>query len=96
MSINQPYHTWVSRIWAKMRPTERSSACGTRLQLPHGSFNANPVHVKCGGTRNISNATLPSVKRRLSRFLDIQRCGVARMVCSVAQALLLSAVRSGR
>jgi len=93
MSINQPYHTWVSRIW-QMRPTERSTRVRNMAQLLHGIFQRKPVHVSEVATKIISNATLPSVTRRLSRFLDNPAVRVREWYAPLAQALLLSAVRS--
>ncbi len=93
MSINQPYHTWVSRIW-QMRPTERITRVRNMAQLLHGIFQRKSVHVSEVAAQIISNATLPSVTRRLSRFLDNPAVRVREWYAPIAQALLLSAVRS--
>lgn len=93
MSINQPYHTWVSRIW-QLRPTERITRVRNMAQLLHGIFQRKSVHVSEVATKIISNATLPSVTRRLSRFLDNPAVRVREWYAPIAQALLLAAVRN--
>jgi len=93
MSINQPYHTWVSRIW-QMRPTERITRVRNMAQLLHGIFQRKSVHLSEVATQIVSNATLPSVTRRLSRFLDNPAVRVREWYAPIAQALLQSGVRS--
>ena len=93
MSINQPYDTWVSRI-LQIRPTERITRVRNMALLLHGIFERKSVHVSEVATKIISSAKLLSVTRRLSRFLDNPAVRVREWYAPLAQALLLSAVRS--
>jgi len=93
MSINQPYHTWVSRIW-QLRPTERITRVRNMAQLLHGIFQRKSVHVSAVATQIVSTARLPSVTRRLSRFLDNPAVRVREWYAPIAQALLQSAART--
>jgi hypothetical protein len=90
VSINQPYHTWVSRI-LQLRPTERITRVRNMAQLLDGIFHRKSVHLSKVATQIISNATLPSVTRRLSRFLDNPAVQVREWYESIARALLQSA-----
>lgn len=69
MSSNQTYHTWVQRI-LQLRPTERITRVRNMAQLLTGIFESKSVHLSKVATKVVSTATLPSVTRRLSRFLD--------------------------
>ena len=93
MSINQPYHTWVSRI-LQLRPTERLTRVRNMAQLLHGIFQSKSVHLSEAATQIVSTATLPSLTRRLSRFLDNPAVRVREWYAPIAEALLLSVVRN--
>lgn len=69
MSSNQTYHTWVQRI-LQLRPTERITRVRNMAQLLTGIFESKSVHLSKVAIKVVSTATLPSVTRRLSRFLD--------------------------
>lgn len=69
MSSNQTYHTWVQRI-LQLRPTERITRVRNLAQLVAGIFESKSVHLSKVATKVVSAATLPSVTRRLGRFLD--------------------------
>jgi hypothetical protein len=69
MSSNQTYHTWEQRI-LQLRPTERITRVRNLAQLIAGIFEAKSVHLSKVATQVVSAATLLSVTRRLSRFLD--------------------------
>ena len=69
MSLNQTYHTWVMRI-LQWRPAERITRVRNMAQLLTGILESKSVHMSKVATKVVSSATLPSVTRRLSRFLD--------------------------
>ena len=93
MSINQPYHSWVSRI-LQLRPAERITRVHNMADLLHGIFQRKSVHLSQIATQIVSHATLPSVTRRLSRFVDNPAVRVREWYAPIAQTLLQSVVRN--
>lgn len=89
MSSNQTYHTWEQRIW-QLRPTERRTRVRNMAQLVSGIFESKSVHLSKVATKVTSTATLLSVTRRLSRFLENPAVRVrewyAPIVCDLLQA----------
>jgi hypothetical protein len=69
MPSNQIYHTWVKRI-LQCRPTERITRVRNLAHLLTGIWASKSVHLSHIATKIPSGATLPSVTRRLARFLD--------------------------
>ena len=93
MSINQPYHSWVSRI-LQLRTAERITRVHNMADLLHGIFQRKSVHLSQIATQIVSHATLPSVTRRLSRFVDNPAVRVREWYAPIAQTLLQSVVRN--
>lgn len=69
MSSNQAYHTWVERI-LQCRPHERITRVRNLANLLMGIWESKSVHLSHIATKIPSLATLPSVTRRLARFLE--------------------------
>ena len=93
MTINQPYDTWFKRI-RQLRPNERVTRVRNMAQLLHGIFERKSVHLSQVATKIISNATLPSVTRRLSRFLDNPMMRVREWYEPIARDLLQSVAQT--
>jgi hypothetical protein len=89
MSINHPYHTWFNQI-RQLRPNERITRVRNLAQLLTGIFQSKSVHLSKVATKVVSNATLLSVTRRLSRFLDNPAVHVREWYEPIARALLQS------
>lgn len=89
MSSNQTDQTWMQRLW-QLRPTERLTRTRNMAQLISGLFACKSVHVGKVATTVVSAATLPSVTRRLRRFLNNPavriREGYAPIVCDLLQS----------
>lgn len=89
MSSNQTYHTWVERI-LQLRPSERITRVHNMAHLIAGIFESKSVHLSKVATKIVSTATLLSVTRRLSRFLDNPAVRVrewyAPIVCDLLQS----------
>lgn len=69
MSINQLYHTWLKRIW-QLRPGERLTRARNLAWLISGILCSRSVHLSRVATHIPSKVDLPSIVRRLSRWLD--------------------------
>lgn len=93
MSINQPYHTWFKQI-RQLRPNERVTRVRNMAQLLQGIFQRKSVHLSQVATKIVSKATLPSVTRRLSRFLDNPTLPVREWYEPIARELAQSAGRT--
>ena len=90
MSSNRTYHTWVQRI-LQWRPNERITRVQNMAQLVTGIWASKSVHLSYAATKIASTATLPSVTRRLSRFLDNPavrvRAWYQPLVCDLLQSI---------
>lgn len=90
MSSNQTYHTWVAHI-LQLRSRERITRVRNMAQLLTGIFESKSVHLSKVATKIASAATLPSVTRRLSRFLENPAVRVrewyAPLLCNLVQAV---------
>lgn len=93
MPSNQTYHTWVKRI-LQWRPQERITRVHNMAQLLTGIWESNSVHLSMVATKIVSAATLPSVTRRLSRFLDNPAVRVREWYEPLACALLQSSAQT--
>lgn len=93
MSSNQTYHTWVQRL-LQLRPTERLTRVRNLAHLVVGIFESKSVHLSKVATKVVSLATLPSVTRRLSRFLDNPAVHVRNWYEPIARGLLESAAQT--
>lgn len=69
MPINKLYHTWNMRI-RQLRPTERLTRIRNFTWLLVGIYQCRSVHLSKIAEKIPGTATLPSITRRLSRFLD--------------------------
>lgn len=87
MSSNQLYHTWLQRI-RQLRPGERITRVRTLAQLISGIFASQSVHLSKVATQVMSTARLPSVTRRLSRFLDNPAVRVRAWYAPIARDLV--------
>lgn len=90
MSSNQTYHTWVAHI-LQLRSRERITRVRNMAQLLTGIFESKSVHLSKVATKIASAATLPSVTRRLSRFLENPAVRVrewyAPLLCNLVQSV---------
>jgi hypothetical protein len=84
---------WFSRI-RQLRPNERITRIRNLAQLLTGIFQSKSVHLSQVATKIVSDATLPSVTRRLSRFLDNPAVRVRDWYEPIARALLQSVAQS--
>lgn len=89
MSFNQTYHTWMQRI-QQLRPGERITRVRNMAQLLAGICASRSVHVSQIASQVVSTATLLSVTRRLSRFLDNPAVRVREWYEPIARDLLQS------
>ena len=69
MSINHLYHTWLSQI-RQLRPGERITRLRSFTWLLVGIYQSKSVHLSKAAMKIPGAAILPSITRRLSRFLD--------------------------
>ncbi|MCA1553244.1 MAG: IS4 family transposase [Chloroflexi bacterium] len=93
MSFNQTYHTWMQRI-RQLRPNERNTRVRNMAQLLSGIVESQSVHLSKVANPIVSTATLPSVTRRLSRFLDNSAVRVRDWYEPIARDLLQSAAQT--
>ncbi len=91
MPINQPYHTWFNRI-RQLRPHERVTRIRNLSQLLTGIFQSQSVHLSKVANKITSHATVPSVTRRLSRFLDNPMVRVREWYQPIACTLLAAVI----
>jgi hypothetical protein len=93
MSSNPTYDTW-DKCLAQLRPTERRTRRRNMVHLLTGIFASKSVHLSKVATKIVSTATLPSVTRRLTRFLENPAVRVREWYAPVLQGLLQSAART--
>jgi len=87
MPTNQLYHTLLRQI-KQLRPQERITRLVNFTWLMTGIYLSKSVHLSKVATKVRSAATLPSITRRLSRFLDNGAVRVRDWYEPVAQELL--------
>ncbi len=68
MLINQPYHTWIRRM-KQLRPHERITRIRNLVWLMLGMYQSRSVHLSKIASEMPGNASIPSLTRRLSRFV---------------------------
>lgn len=93
MSSNQTYHTWMQHI-RQLRPRERLTRVRNMAQLIAGIFESKSVHLSKVATKVVSTATLLSVTRRLSRFLDTSAVRVREWYEPLAYGVLQSVAQT--
>ena len=69
MRINQLYHNWTAQI-LQLRPDERITRVQNMAWLMVGIFESKSVHLSKVAMKIPGSASLVSITRRLSRFLD--------------------------
>ena len=69
MPINTLYHTWIQRI-RELRPTQRITQIRNFVWLLVGIHQSRSVCLSRIAGKIPGSAKLPSLTRRLSRFLD--------------------------
>ena len=69
MRINQLYHNWMAQI-LQLRPGERITRVRNLAWLMSGIFESKSVHLSKIAMKIPGSASLVSITRRLSRFLD--------------------------
>ena len=69
MPINKLYHTWNMQI-RQLQPTERITRIRNFTWLIVGIYQSRSVHLSKVAEKIPGTAKLPSITRRLSRFLD--------------------------
>ena len=69
MPINKLYHTWNMRI-RQLQTTKRITRIRNFTWLIVGIYQSRSVHLSKVAEKIPGTAKLPSITRRLSRFLD--------------------------
>lgn len=93
MSLNRTYDTWVKAI-LQWRPGERKTRVQNLAHLVTGIFESKSVHLSKVASKVVSTVNLPSVTRRLSRFLDNPAVRVREWYAPLARDLLQAAAQT--
>lgn len=94
MSTNQLYHTWFQRIrqmWSHLRVTQMRNLAW----LIAGIYQSRSVHLSKIAGKIPGQAKLPSLTRRLSRFLTNPAIRVRELYAPIARQLLETQARHG-
>jgi hypothetical protein len=94
MSINRLYHTWFQRIeqlWPSLRVTQRRNFAW----LVVGLYLSKSVFLSEIAGKMPSKAKLPSLTRRLGRFLDNRAIRVRKLYAPLAEQVLQSHAKVG-
>ena len=87
MPITELYHTWSQKV-DQLRPNERSTRKRNFAWLLVGIYSSRSVHLSKVAEKIPGTARLPSLTRRLSRFLDNPALRVRDWYAPIARALL--------
>jgi len=87
MPITELYHIWNQKI-SQLRPGERITRVRNFTWLVIGMYKSRPVHLSKIADKIPGTAYLPSVTRRLSRFLDNPAIRVRAWYEPIAQSLI--------
>lgn len=94
MSANRLYHTWFERVeqlWPHLRVTQLRNL----TWLAVGIYLSRGVHLSKIAGKIPGKAKLPSVTRRLGRFLSNRAIRVRKLYAPIAKQLLLAHVKVG-
>jgi len=94
MSTNQLYHTWFQRI-VQMWPHLRVTKMRNLAWLIVGIYQSRSVHLSKIAGKIPGKAKLPSLTRRLSRFLANRAIRVRELYSPIARQLLESRAHHG-
>ncbi len=94
MPVNQLYHTWIRRI-EQLRPNERKTRVRNFVWLLVGIYHSKSVHLSKIANKIPGSATLNSIIRRITRFLNNPAFRVRDWYRPVAQALLERSAEGG-
>ena len=94
MSINRLYHTWfqqIEQLWPRLRVTQQRNFAW----LIVGIYLSGSVHLSKIAGKIPGQAKLPSLTRRLSRFLDNRAVRVRKLYAPIAEQVIESHVKGG-
>jgi hypothetical protein len=94
MSINSLYHTWfqqIEQLWPSLRVTQRRNFAW----LVVGIYLSGSVHLSKIAGKIPGQAKLPSLTRRLSRFLDNRAIRVRKLYAPIAERVIESHAKGG-
>lgn len=95
MAINRVYHNWLGKIM-QLRPNERITRVRNMAWLMTGIFESKSVYLSKVATKIPSQAKVPSLTRRMRRFLDNDAVRVRDWYEPIALGLLQAAANSVR
>jgi hypothetical protein len=87
MPITELYHIWSQKIH-QLRPNEHITRIRNFTWLLVGIYQSRSVHLSKVAEKVPGNARLPSLTRRLSRFLDNPAVRVREWYTPIAQAII--------
>jgi len=87
MPISKLYHTWNQRL-RQLRPGERTTRLRNMTWLLVGLYKSRSVHLSKVAEKIPGSATLPSLTRRVMRFLDNPALRVRTWYEPIAKAII--------